>query len=614
MRIATERSQKCYVSVKATGARAPDQSKTAISVDKNELALQIAGELRAEGVAVKRVFGPLSLRREDGTPECRYHAVAEPLVAGGQALQWIFCEGRRREKCEHYDTCKARRGFDGAERARVAVGPHALLRQLDSFAGMTGLLVIDEPPPFLETVAITKEDFHVTFREKMFFNGRYAAGLTPLLQAVRGWVQEHATLEMAVPFAELVRIGADAIDAEARGYARRVIGRKPTGDVAADALACAKASYPPELAELGGTAPPLDGHGIMLAKRDVGYATRIGIASHVLGTLYRAVTTETAVSGRVELRDGERLLLLTMVRTGFDGALRRPGSVVVTDANAKVHLPILQKAVGYAPHFAEFAAEDGAPIERVLLRWRTATRRGWLTRGTVNIEAVLVAVRAAIDWLREDHTTRTVGIVTYKALREVLENAVNITEEAQRHAPEHMRELVELLRAWDLRFGHYGAVRGLNTMADVDAMITLGDPWPHVGEVRNEVSFLELDKLSEERLEELCRAELEQAHGRIRAVHRKRPGRALHVGCVLPSGAGWASGKVEIRRVPPGPPPVRAVLTAEQVRTAIASLGGPTAAAHVLGCTKRSIVRYQSGERAVPNNLALAIAGLVAAR
>jgi len=609
IRIAAERAQRPYVSARATGARAPDQSKTAISVDKNELALQIADELRAKGVAVKRVFGPLSMRREDGTPECRYHAVAEPLVAGGQALKWILCEGRRREKCEFYETCKARRGFDGPARARVAVGPHALLRQLDSFAGMTGLLVIDEPPPFLETIAITKEDFHVTLREKVFFNGRYAAALTPLLQAVRGWVHEHATLELALPFTELVRVGANAIDAETRGYASRAIRRKPTGDVADDALSCAKDAYPPELAELGGTAPPLDGHGIMLAKRDVGYATRIGAASHVLGTLYRAATAETPVSGRVEVRDGERVLLLTLVRTAFDGALRRPGSVVVTDANAKVHLPILQKAVGYAPHFAEFAAEDGAPIERVLLRWRAATRKGWLMRGNVRMDAALVAVRAAIDWLREDHSTHVVGIITYKALREVLEGAANDSENFrtlcadQAIAHEHACELGALLRGWNLRFGHYGAVRGLNTMADVDAMITLGDPWPHVGEVRNEVSFLELDKLSEERLEQLCRAELEQAHGRIRAVHRKRPGRALHVGCVLPSGAGWASGSVETRKIGRGRPRNGPSAGLELLRVAVGNLGGAASASRLLGCTTRSLFRYLSGERSMPKEV-----------
>jgi hypothetical protein len=606
IRVAGERARKSYATARATGARAPDQSKTAISVDKNALALEIVTELRSKGVPVKRIFGPLSLRRSDGTPECRYHHVAEPLVAGGQALQWILCEGRRREKCEYYETCKARRGFEGPVRARVAVGPHALIGQLDGFAGTTGLLVIDEPPPFLDTVAITKDDLAVTSREKMFFDGRYATALTPLFQAVRGWVQEHAEPELAVPFEALVRMGCNAVDADARGFACRAVGRKRGATVGDDAIACAKESYPPDLADLGGTAPPLSAHGITLAKGDVGYARRIGTASRVLGTLYRAITADTPVSGRVEVREGERILLLTMVRTGFDRALHREGSVVVTDANAKVHLPILAKAVGYKPVFEEFAAADGSPIERVLLRWRSATRKTWLTQRKVQLVAVLPAVRAAIDWAREDPATRSVGFITYKALREVLETAVGSPEAFAATCADHAvgqddaRSLVELLRGWDLRFGHYGAVRGLNTMSDVDAIITLGDPWPHVGEVRNEVAFLELAKPSDERLEELCRAELEQAHGRIRAVHRTRPGRALHVGSVLPSGAGWSSGKVEVRRVASGPSRKSSTLTTEQFRAKIELLGGAQLAANALACSRQSLHRYLTGERPVP--------------
>ena len=114
-----------------------------------------------------------------------------------------------------------------------------------------------------------------------------------------------------------------------------------------------------------------------------------------------------------------------------------------------------------------------------------------------------------------------------------------------------------ILRCWpgEIVFGHYGAVRGLNTMADVDALITLGDPWPHLGDARNDAAFLGLAQAWQQRLEAMCRAELEQAHGRIRPVHRARPGRALHVGTMLPSGYGWTSGSVEMRSMPRGPRP-----------------------------------------------------------
>ena len=620
IRVAAERSKRSHASTRAAASRAPLHSKTSISVDKNTLAEQIVSDLRAQGVAVKRVFGPLSLLREDGSPECRFHRVAEPLVEGGQAMQWLFCEGRKKERCEYYDGCRARKGFDGPATARVAVGPHALLGQLDAFAGSTGLLIIDEPPPFLETVAITKEDFHVTFSERMFFNGRYATALTPILQAVRGWLHEHAEPEVVAPFEAIVRRAADAIEPDVWARACKAIGRKTTASAADDALRCAKDACPPELQAIGVAAPPLEAHGVFMAKRDPGYARRLGIASRVLGALYRAARATTSVSARMEERRGERVLLLTMIRAGFDRALHREGSAVVTDANAKVHLPILEKAVGYAPAFHEFAAADGARIDRTLLRSRSATRKGWLTFGKVALEAVLPSVRAMLDWAREDHRTRIVGVITFKPLREVLEAAFRAGDQSEQYRAICRThnidvavgdELARRLAGWDLRFGHYGAVRGLNTMADVDAVVTLGDPWPHVGEVRNEVAFLGLEKPSEERLEELCRAELEQAHGRIRSVHRTRPARALHVGAVLPSGSGWASGNVEIRKPPPGPQPARSSLTTEQIRTAIASLGGPEPASQALGCTRRSIFRYQSGERAVPEEMAARLEGLL---
>jgi hypothetical protein len=99
--------------------------------------------------------------------------------------------------------------------------------------------------------------------------------------------------------------------------------------------------------------------------------------------------------------------------------------------------------------------------------------------------------------------------------------------------------------------GHYGALRGLNHMAAVDALVTLGDPWPNLGVARDEAFFLGLGDAWESRYEAKARAELEQAHGRLRAVRRTRPGRALHVGALLPSGSAWAS-NVEVRQIPQG--------------------------------------------------------------
>jgi hypothetical protein len=166
------------------------------------------------------------------------------------------------------------------------------------------------------------------------------------------------------------------------------------------------------------------------------------------------------------------------------------------------------------------------------------------------------------------------------------------------------------LRGWDgeILFGHYGAVRGLNAMADVDALITLGDPWPNVGDARNDAAFLGLETTWEQRLEAMCRAELEQAHGRIRAVHRTRPGRALHAGSVLPSGYGWTSGGVEIRAMQI----VAAAMDPSEFERHVRTLGGVRCAARALGCSPAAVTRYCTGQRAVPADLATKLRSLVA--
>jgi hypothetical protein len=114
-------------------------------------------------------------------------------------------------------------------------------------------------------------------------------------------------------------------------------------------------------------APPIQRADIYVAKGSENYAKRLGNASRVLGTLHRAVTTPVRVAVRVEKRGEAHALVLTMPRTDLTRALKRQGSVVVTDANAELHLPVFEKIVGYAPRFHRFAAADGAPIARTLL-------------------------------------------------------------------------------------------------------------------------------------------------------------------------------------------------------------------------------------------------------
>jgi hypothetical protein len=319
-----------------------------------------------------------------------------------------------------------------------------------------------------------------------------------------------------------------------------------------------------------------------------------------------------------------RVLLLTFARERLSDALKREGAVVVTDANADLHLPLMAKVVGYTPPLHQFAAVDGAPIARTLLRCGTATRKGWLRGGKLVLDGSLVtAVRAALEWAREDANARKIGLITMHvvelaiaaALRpkdETVEKAWKSAGQSQEALDQARSLLGPLLRGWpgEIRLAHYGAVRGLNDMADVDCLITLGDPWPNLGEVRNDVAFLKLEESWEKRLEALCRAELQQAHGRLRTVHRTRPGRALHIGNVLPGGTGW-SGAVEVRRLDGGRPQTHSTTDPAEVQALVEAAGGTSSAADQVGCSMRSLQLYQAGRRRMPPALEQRLRGLV---
>ena len=590
IRVATERAARPYASAGARGLRAPPQSKTAISVDKNALAIQIASDLRAHGTAVRRIFGPLSVMREDGSPECRLAAVAAPLVEGGQPMQWVLCKD-----CEHREVCRAKDGVEGPDDARITVGSHALLGELDGSAGSLGLLVIDEPPPALETIVMGRHDFADARDRLGSFEGRYALAMRPIVEGFDRWMdiaEADASTEPVVALEQAV-LGAD-ITALVEG-ARRAL---------------------PE--ERRSRAPPIQRADIYVAKGSEGFAKHLGNASRVLGALHRAVTSADRAAVRIEKRGDAIALVLTLPRVDLTRALKRHGSVVVTDANAELHLPVYEKIVGYAPRFRRFAAADGAPVARTLLRCRTATRKGWFAKGRISLDAVVPSLRAAIDWAHEETGCRRLGLITMRLLRLHLEAAwspdSDAPEELTRAEAEEARDKFgPMLRAWSgqILFGHYGAVRGLNTMADVDALVTLGDPWPNLGDARNDAAFLGLGSAWEPRLEAMCRAELEQAHGRIRAVHRARPGRALHVGTVLPSGYGWTSGGVELRTMKPGPVRADSAMDLAEVLDHVQALGGMRRAAAALACSPATIGRYSAGERPVPPEIALKLRSLV---
>jgi len=130
------------------------------------------------------------------------------------------------------------------------------------------------------------------------------------------------------------------------------------------------------------------------------------------------------------------------------------------------------------------------------------------------------------------------------------------------------------------------------------------DPRPNLGVERVKAAYLGLD--IEGRLDDLAAAELGQAHGRLRVVHRSKPGRQLHVGTVAP--AGWQGRAVTVAVLPRGPQRATGAVGAAEVLAARTALGlTAEALAGLLGVSRKTVQRYESGERAVPTDVAAAV-------
>lgn len=613
LRVAARRAAKPYASSKAVGLRAPANSKTVISVDKNKLAIQCTDELSRQGHSSLRLFGPLSLRDPNDNPVCQFRKVGEPLVAGGQRLQWELCERRNGDtKCPHYDNCPAREGQQGDRKSRITVGSHALLGALDGQAGSTGLLVIDEVQDFLETVELSEDDLERAIQSApISFDGMFVAALAPVLWAWLGFLQESPESQ-TVEACEAVRRVERKVPSGVLQQAQR--SALVTSD--ADAVECALAAPFPRGHQ--GHAPPILKMAVDFALFDSKKAEQLGRISKVLKTAHHAISSDYPVVVRVESRREHRRLLVTSPREMLARALRRDGAVVVTDANAELHLPILAKVVGYEPPLHVFTAPDGAPIARTMIRTRKATRKAWFKKGQLALDSPLVPlIEAAIAWARETPDTRALGIITVPLVEVLLKYAAGHEPDKCRHAWKSMGQPKDALEALSARVApslaiwsgtlltaHYGATRGLNDMAEADALVTLGDPWANLGDAKSDAAFLQLEAVWEQRYEARCRAELEQAHGRLRTVHRKRPGRALHVGAVMPGGSGWTNGKVEVRDWPASVAVGPTTASAEDFARAVRALGGLRAAATMLGCSKASVGNYATGKRAVPRDVA----------
>lgn len=588
-------------------SRAPANSKTVISFDKNSLALQTAKRIRDAGGECRRLFGAASYR--DGEDlACKYPDQARALANGGQSVQAVLCDGNGRSPCQYRETCAAYKGAEGDEDAPVVLANHGLIRAAEAACGRTGLMVIDEPPSWLVTEAFLPASFDRTEGRMTAFAKRFRTAMLPALQAVAAFAREVGAEGQGYLLPQCVAAAADAIDPEALHEACLAAGVEPSDDAAYDAIRCVQGAFP---ADKPGFAPPLTLQQVDQIRKITGYAGVVAEASRVLHALYHGLSTPARVVVRVEFRGGERCVLITRPREDLEAVLRREGSVVVMDANFEVHAPVLKQILGYEPHVRRVATFDALPVQRVLLKSASANRSGWFFEGQpVWKSGIARGVQQAVEFAQEKHCA-TLCLISFKVVRVALEHVLGLAPRSQiladwkqlgrrpselQEAEKHLRPVVEAWKgAWVL--GHYGGLRGMNSAMHADCFVTLGDPWPNLGDVQADAAYLGVDW--EVRAMQLARAELEQAMGRARTPHRTTPCRCMHIGSVVPGGHAW-NDDVEVRIVGSGRPKSKISATGEELKEILDSRRiSVKALATELGVARQVVMRYIDGTKRI---------------
>ena len=294
---------------------------------------------------------------------------------------------------------------------------------------------------------------------------------------------------------------------------------------------------------------------VLAARSHFPVARRLGEAAAVLRLLRQAISQADARVTVVEhWQTGRRQLAITALHPQLAGAVRREGKTVVMAADVELYASSYARLLGYEPELVQLQAPDGCAVRRVLVRTKAASRSNWIVRGNFPAKTLEYALSLARE------TGPAVGVVTFKGLK----------KEVSRRYP-------------DIPVKHYKALRGLNGWKDFDAVITLGDP-------RMPADVAERMGIN---VDSAARAELEQAHGRLRVVHRTRSAAMIHVGSLVPMG--WRD-PIEVLQAPVGRP--KRERESSLVKGFISHFSSKRAAARAAGVSHPSLLRWARGEGA----------------
>lgn len=503
-------------------------ARAIVILPTHALAAQTVTELGTLGTNASAPMGVARVRLplvggQGEQPACLHHEAAELLAQTGARVREELCQG-----CDAREEHPATRGecpafASGAEQAPVMVLQHA--SAASALHEQTKLLlapvrpknkhparlfIFDEPP------ALTLRSSLVGARREYEAQGLSGelrpdvrARLEPLLLAVlssvEGGAQDGSSLR-----ALLAHGGASHETIEAMLAYARSVEHEPLWRVNLPTI-LARSVFAPSTRQRG--------------------MVRLAVVarfSSLLAALIDAAHHPDAPA--LHLEEDASATLVTRARwTRYVGPyLAAGGKVRLLDATA--HTEALSVVLGSDLEVHQVDVADAPGVERRAVIWQHGAKGKHTSQGHVIEDQVRGPLRRVADAAQE-RTARRVGLLTDKATADDLrawlhDREADRSKPAPAFVPDELTTLLE--QGVELSVGHYGAQRGLDTWKDCDALVTLGDPWPNLGAARAEARCLGLDP--EGWALEQLRAELTQAWGRARTVHRNNPVLVLHLG------------------------------------------------------------------------------------
>lgn len=223
--------------------------------------------------------------------------------------------------------------------------------------------------------------------------------------------------------------------------------------------------------------------------------------------------------------------------------IQRGGRALILDATANradYRALLLGKENWDKLAYHEIHVEDAPGVKRVYYRWGSGARSRHLVGAAPKWTEFQGVLRHLCGVVKEHGGP--VGIISDKPTATALKQILNAVagEPVEHTLPE---ELLELIRTGvEFKIGWYGAHRGLDDWANCRVLATVGDPFPNVGDVRAEAQFLQRDERAHAYMK--CMAEIVQASGRARPIHRTDQVVMVHYGKSKPSlwlAPQWAS-------------------------------------------------------------------------